>query len=157
MKNLTLIALGLAGSLGLAACNSDKTSPPPVQVNGDATPPADSTTTTTTTTTSNTITTPQSAASSDPTLAATTGDSVRGTGDTRAVSKVIDDSWITTKTNTALLAETSLKSGDIHVETLKGTVTLSGTVPTETERTTAARVARDIEGVNHVDNRLTLK
>jgi len=69
----------------------------------------------------------------------------------------VDDAVITTKVKAAIFNDASLKSAEINVETFKGTVQMSGFVKTETERLHAARVARDVKGVQAVKNDIRLK
>ncbi len=69
----------------------------------------------------------------------------------------VDDSAITTKVKTALLNAPNLKSTDIGVTTLKGDVQLSGYARSETEKQRAAVIARDIDGVQSVSNRIEVK
>lgn len=66
----------------------------------------------------------------------------------------IDDALITSKVKAALLTTAKLESGGIQVETTAGRVILSGSVATREDVATAATVARGIDGVNRVDNRL---
>jgi hyperosmotically inducible protein len=51
----------------------------------------------------------------------------------------------------------NLKSTDIGVTTLKGEVRLSGYARSETEKQRAAAIARDIDGVQSVSNRIEVK
>ena len=69
----------------------------------------------------------------------------------------VDDAAITAKVKAAILAEPSLKSSDIKVETEKGTVHLSGAVGSEEEQKKAADVAVAVKGVSSVKNDLVLK
>jgi hyperosmotically inducible periplasmic protein len=61
-----------------------------------------------------------------------------------------DDTWITTKVKSSLLADTDVSGLDIDVETVNGVVTLSGEVEQQAQIDRAARIARDIEGVTEV-------
>jgi len=70
---------------------------------------------------------------------------------------VIDDSIITTKVKSALLADPDIKGMDIVVETKKGEVLLSGFVKSQTQIDKALQVAGRIEGVKKVDNKMALK
>jgi hyperosmotically inducible protein len=80
-----------------------------------------------------------------------------GTADTgRAVAQAADDTGITAKVKTALIAESQLNSKSIGVDTQNGVVTLSGTVPERAQIDRAAQVAQAVEGVKRVDNRLTV-
>lgn len=71
--------------------------------------------------------------------------------------RTVDDSVLTTKAKSALLADTTVKGSDIHVETNKGIVTLSGTVDNGRQRERAASIVRGIDGVKSVENKMTLK
>lgn len=64
------------------------------------------------------------------------------------------DAWITTKIKIALLTTEGVSSPAIHVDTTDSRVTMHGTVGSEQEKTQAARVARDVEGVREVRNLL---
>jgi hyperosmotically inducible protein len=70
--------------------------------------------------------------------------------------KAIDDSMITAKVKSALLADATVKGLQINVDTVGGTVTLTGTAASNTERTQAERVATSIEGVRGVVNRINV-
>ncbi len=69
----------------------------------------------------------------------------------------VDDSVITTKVKFALLNEPSLKSFEIHVETFKGKVLLSGFVGSKAAIDKAGEVAKKVKGVVEVQNDLQLK
>jgi len=56
----------------------------------------------------------------------------------------------------ALHAEKDVKSRAIDVETFQGKVVLKGAVPDKRQAELAAQVARSIEGVKSVENRLTV-
>lgn len=74
----------------------------------------------------------------------------------RSVGQVIDDAGITAKVKTALAAEKDVSAVKINVDTAQGTVTLSGQVASQTEVDRALRVARGVDGVKSVENRLTV-
>jgi hyperosmotically inducible protein len=61
------------------------------------------------------------------------------------------DTWITTKVKADLLATEHVPGMEIKVETVNGTVMLSGTVNKQAEKDRAVAVARGIEGVKQVD------
>jgi hyperosmotically inducible periplasmic protein len=63
----------------------------------------------------------------------------------------IDDSWITTKVKTQLLADNDVKGLDISVETKENVVMLSGVVPSAKMRDTAIAIARNTKGVRNVN------
>ena len=69
----------------------------------------------------------------------------------------VDDSTITTKVKSALLADADVKSFDIKVETRKGEVQLSGFVDNQSQMDRAVAVAKGVEGVKKVDNKMSLK
>jgi hyperosmotically inducible periplasmic protein len=77
-----------------------------------------------------------------------------------ALSKAGDvavDSATTVKIKSALLADPEIKSLRIDVDTKDGAVTLSGTVPSKANAERAATVAKGVDGVRSVANRLTVK
>lgn len=69
----------------------------------------------------------------------------------------IDDTVLTTKVKSALLADPEIKSFDLKVETRKGEVQLSGFVNTQAQIDMAIGVARGIEGVKGVENGISIK
>jgi len=79
-----------------------------------------------------------------------------GPADTSMGQKV-DDSAITTKVKSAILAEPGLKSAEINVETFKGIVQLSGFVANADNAGTATRVAQAVHGVKSVKNDIRVK
>ncbi len=64
----------------------------------------------------------------------------------------VDDSWITTKVKSDLLAAKDVSSTHISVTTTNGVVTLTGTAATTQESNKAAEIARDVAGVKDVKN-----
>lgn len=73
------------------------------------------------------------------------------------VGTEIDDSVVTTKVRSALLADHDVKSFEIKVETRKGQVQLSGFVDTQARIDNAIALARGVEGVKGVENGMSLK
>ena len=69
----------------------------------------------------------------------------------------IDDSVITTKVKSLLVADDFLKSFEIGVETRKGIVQLSGFVGSQNAVDKAGEIARSVKGVKSVKNDLILK
>jgi osmotically-inducible protein OsmY len=69
----------------------------------------------------------------------------------------IDDAEITTKVKAAIFAEPGLKTLQISVDTVKGVVTLSGSVDTQANSERAKGLAGAVAGVSAVENRLELK
>jgi osmotically-inducible protein OsmY len=64
----------------------------------------------------------------------------------------VDDSTITTKVKSDLLAAKDISSAHISVATTNGVVTLTGTAATTQESTKAAEIARGVAGVKDVKN-----
>ncbi|MCR6663300.1 MAG: BON domain-containing protein [Luteimonas sp.] len=62
----------------------------------------------------------------------------------------VDDTWITTKVKSSLLADSDVSGLDINVETVNGVVTLSGQVDQQAQIEHATNIARGIEGVTDV-------
>ena len=69
----------------------------------------------------------------------------------------IDDAEITTKVKAAIFAEPGLQTLQISVDTVKGDVTLSGSVDTPANSERAKGLAAAVSGVKNVDNRLVQK
>ncbi|AKC87114.1 BON domain-containing protein [Pseudoxanthomonas suwonensis] len=69
----------------------------------------------------------------------------------RESAQPVNDTWITTKVKSSLLADTDVSGTDIKVDTVNGVVHLSGTAATQVQADKAKKIARDIEGVASVD------
>jgi len=76
---------------------------------------------------------------------------------TAKAATAIDDSALTAKVKTAMLADPSLKAMQINVDTKDGTVTLKGGVESQAQKDRATDVAQGVSGVKSVDNNLTVK
>jgi hyperosmotically inducible protein len=89
----------------------------------------------------------------------TKGEATGTTGETRdgTMGEAANDTWLTTKVKSALLADQATSGLDVQVETENGVVQLSGFVSSETEKQRAEEVARSIKGVKQVKNDLRLK
>jgi hyperosmotically inducible protein len=70
---------------------------------------------------------------------------------------VIDDTEITAKVKAAIFAEPGIKTLQISVDTVKGVVTLSGSVDSRSIRNRAKELAGAVVGVKDVENRLVVK
>jgi len=88
---------------------------------------------------------------------ANTGKSAPPGAKKESVGEYVDDAVITTKVKAAVLQEPSLKSAEINVETLKGTVQLSGFVRSRADINKAVEVAKGVNGVKSVKNDMILK
>lgn len=73
------------------------------------------------------------------------------------VGNKVDDTTITAKVKAALLSDANIKSTDIAVATSKNEVQLSGFVEDQGQIDRAIEVARSVEGVTGVTNKMTIK
>ena len=74
-----------------------------------------------------------------------------------SVGAYVDDAGITTKVKAHLLDNKDVSGTSISVETLKGTVLLSGFAKNMTEKNIAERIARNVKGVKEVKNEITVR
>jgi hyperosmotically inducible protein len=68
----------------------------------------------------------------------------------------IDDSTVTATIKAALFDNKNTHSADIHVETYKGIVQLSGFVATQAEKDAAGKIAQETAGVKELRNSIAL-
>ena len=73
------------------------------------------------------------------------------------VGAYVDDATITTQVKSRFVENKEVDASSIHVETLNGTVMLSGFAKSENERTTAESIARDVKGVKMVKNQIAIR
>ena len=66
----------------------------------------------------------------------------------------VDDSWITSKVKSEMVADKDVSARNINVNTTRGVVTLTGTVKTWGESNKAAEIAHGVNGVKQVENNL---
>ena len=78
-------------------------------------------------------------------------------GESSSAGEVIDDSVLTAKVKTALIAASETKAHQINVETKDGVVQLSGFVDTNSAKSAATTVAKSVTGVKDVKNELSVK
>ncbi|MFN7664664.1 MAG: BON domain-containing protein [Inhella sp.] len=69
----------------------------------------------------------------------------------------IDDASITTQVKSRMLSNPDVAGTSISVETLNGTVLLSGFAKSALEKSTAERIARDVNGVKSVRNEIAIR
>jgi len=69
----------------------------------------------------------------------------------------IDDAGITSQVKTRMLDNPNVAGTSISVETLNGTVMLSGFAKNALEKETAERIARDVNGVKTVKNQIAVR
>jgi hyperosmotically inducible periplasmic protein len=78
-------------------------------------------------------------------------------GQESSAGEVIDDSMLTAKVKTALIANSETKAHQINVETKDGVVQLSGFVDNNSAKSAATTVAKSVTGVKDVKNELSVK
>ena len=73
------------------------------------------------------------------------------------VGAYVDDATITARIKARFVENQQVDASSISVETLNGTVMLSGFAKNATERTTAEGIARDVSGVKAVKNEIAVR
>ena len=73
------------------------------------------------------------------------------------VGAYVDDTAITTSVKARFVDNRNVDAASIKVETLNGTVMLSGFAKNATERTTAETIARNVSGVRSVRNDIAVR
>jgi hyperosmotically inducible protein len=77
--------------------------------------------------------------------------------DQQTVGSYVDDATITTRVKASFAKDPVVAATSINVETLKGTVQLSGFAKSTAERSTAERLARETSGVTSVKNDIVVR
>jgi len=105
------------------------------------------------------VTPPASTSPSTPMAPSTTASPATPPASTAGAraAEAIDDTALTAKVKTALVAEPGLKSTSIDVSTKDAVVTLSGNVATSTDRAKARQVAENVAGVKNVVDNMNAK
>lgn len=73
------------------------------------------------------------------------------------VGAYVDDTTITTQIKARFLDNKQVDGTSIRVETLNGTVMLSGFAKSSTEKSTAESIARGVNGVKSVRNEIAVR
>ena len=73
------------------------------------------------------------------------------------VGAYIDDATITTQIKSRFVENKVVDAASIQVETLNGTVMLSGFAKSAAEKSTAETIARGVNGVKSVRNELSIR
>lgn len=70
----------------------------------------------------------------------------------------LDDWQLTANVKTAIMTDTTVSASAklVTVNSNKGVVTLTGTVPTQGDKTKIEAIAKNVTGVTKVDNQLTV-
>ena len=76
-------------------------------------------------------------------------------GSGQRTGEYVDDSWITTKVKSEMVADKAVDARHISVDTTNGVVTLAGTASNWTEANKAAEIAHSVKGVNRVQNNIS--
>lgn len=79
------------------------------------------------------------------------------TRDQETMGAYIDDSVITTSVKSRFFDDKSVDGSAVSVETLNGTVMLSGFAKNATEKKTAENIAWKVKGVKAVKNELSIR
>lgn len=95
-------------------------------------------------------------------LALLAGATIVGTGcaiirGQETVGAYVDDATITTQVKAKLVEDKTVDAGAVKVETLNGTVSLSGFAKSNAEKAQAEHIARSTKGVRQVINGLTVR
>ncbi|AOS80923.1 MULTISPECIES: BON domain-containing protein [Hydrogenophaga] len=77
--------------------------------------------------------------------------------DQQTVGSYIDDTTITTRVKARFAEDPAVSAMSLNVETLKGTVQLSGFAKSEAERNAAGRLAANTPGVKSVKNDIVVR
>ncbi len=75
----------------------------------------------------------------------------------QTVGSYVDDTGITTLVKTRMLENKQVDGTSIKVETLNGTVMLSGFAKSSNEKYTAQTIAQGVNGVKMVKNEITVR
>jgi hyperosmotically inducible protein len=68
--------------------------------------------------------------------------------------ETITDGWITSRIKTKFMADEAMRASSINVDTNDHVVTLKGAVADEAARAKAISLAKEVEGVNRVVDKL---
>lgn len=95
-------------------------------------------------------------------LAILTGAALATTGcavvrEQETVGAYVDDATITTQVKARMVEDKTVDAGAVKVETLNGTVSLSGFAKSSAEKAQAELIARNTKGVREVINRMVVR
>jgi hypothetical protein len=108
---------------------------------------------------SSTVTTPSSTTdtSTPSSTTTTTTTSSMDTASSTGGANVVADTMTTGKVKAAIVADPGLKDAEIIVKTDGGVVILTGTAKSQDQITLASNLAQRQEGVNRVDNQVSVR
>ena len=75
----------------------------------------------------------------------------------QSAGSYVDDASITTRVKSAFASDKTVAATAINVETLRGTVQLSGFAKSQAEKDRAAQIARQTDGVKAVENDIVVR
>ena len=75
----------------------------------------------------------------------------------RSIGTVVDDSIVSARVKSALIADPAVNGFDFKIATRKGEVQISGFADSELQVERAITIARSVEGVKSIDNKVALK
>jgi osmotically-inducible protein OsmY len=73
------------------------------------------------------------------------------------VGNRIEDAWVHSKIVAKLIASSKTQARTIDVDVVNGKMTLRGTAQSAAQKSEAARVAKETEGVKNVDNQINIR
>ncbi len=76
------------------------------------------------------------------------------TADHRRSNQPVKDTTITTKVKAKFVEDSTVSATDIHVKTINGVVNLTGNAKSRDESSKAAEIARGVDGVKSVSNKI---
>lgn len=79
------------------------------------------------------------------------------TATSKSTGEYIDDAALTAKVKAELLRDSIVNGMAVNVDTYKGIVQLNGFVDTVQQKERAAQIARNVPGVQSVQNKLSVK
>ena len=87
----------------------------------------------------------------------TIGTGCAGDKYSRSTGEAIDDSTVTAKVKSEMLADPDVKGMQVKVDTFRGQVQLTGFVDTAAQKARAEEIARNVNGVQWVKNDIVVK
>jgi len=75
----------------------------------------------------------------------------------RSTGEYIDDKSLTLRVHNALSDNQEYKFSDVNVNIFRGTVQLTGFVDTSDQKSKAEEIAKGVQGVKDVDNKISVK
>jgi hyperosmotically inducible periplasmic protein len=75
----------------------------------------------------------------------------------RSAGQYIDDNVITAKIKTAMARDPVVAAHEVNIDVRQGVVQLAGFVDSSEQKSRAGEIAREVEGVDRVDNQLEVK